>query len=99
MRECCGFTLCSENSRKIYGTDLTTFDGDYDPTAGYSVDQRAIYNGVVYRAKQTITTPSGEWDASKWTQVSDDNGYDRTHINRFAYDKTASLVANWIMSL
>lgn len=99
LRKTCGFTLCSENARKIYATDLTTFDGDYDTEAGYITDQRVKYNGIVYRAKQTIPAPAGEWDSSKWTQVSDDNGFDRTHINRFAYDKTASLVADWIMSL
>jgi hypothetical protein len=99
LRKTCGFNLCTEGLRTIYGTDLTTGIPAYDEDAGYVADQRVVYNNVVYKSRQQITAPAGEFDSSKWSQISDGNGHDRGHCNRFAYDKMSNLVGEWILSL
>ena len=99
LRKTCGFNLCTDGLRAIYGVDLTAYGVQYDTNEGYSADARVIHDDKVYKAKQQISAPAGDFDSTKWEQISDDYGFDRSHCNRFAYDKMANIVGQWIETL
>ena len=52
--------------------DATMWDEipTYDPTQTYSAYEVVVYDGTPYRCNESDVT--GEWDASKWTDVSAD---------------------------
>lgn len=71
--------------------DSTKWDAipDYDSTQTYNEYDYVVYDGVPYRCDEANTT--GEWDSSKWTDVSNEFGeYSETAIyyqgSRVSYD-------------
>lgn len=41
----------------------------YDPTLAYSQYQLIVYEGELYRAKEAIAQPAGDFDSTKWEKV------------------------------
>lgn len=100
LRYCAGFNLASPDMRKLFGTYI----GDvalYDSTKGYVLDEQVKYNGALYKANVDIPSPSGEFDASKWTLQESDNAsdYDNWHCNITGYKMIADKIEAWMRTL
>lgn len=93
-----GISLASPNLATKYGLDTYANYDNYDPNAGYDVDERVIYDNKCYKANEAIAAPAGAFDSSKWTLVSSQR-YDTWHCNGIAYELLAHKTAEWMKTL
>jgi hypothetical protein len=93
-----GVSLASPNHAAEWGVDTYAFYDNYDESAGYSIDDRVIYDNKVYKAEENISAPAGAFDVSKWTLISSQR-YDNWHCNGLAYKMLAHKTAEWLKTL
>jgi hypothetical protein len=93
-----GVSLASPNLAAKWGVDTYAFYDNYDESAGYSIDDRVIYDNKVYKAEENISAPAGAFDVSKWTLISSQR-YDNWHCNGLAYKMLAHKTAEWLKTL
>ena len=93
-----GISLASPKLASKWGIDTYANYNNYDTNAGYSIDDRVIYNSNCYKAEENIAAPAGAFDASKWTLISSQR-YDNWHCNGLAYKMLAHKTAEWLKTL
>ena len=93
----CGITLASQAVREQYGVDAFASYPEYSSSNTYSTDDRVLYQGKAYKAKQDINTPE-DWTPVHWDLITDTR-YDGWHCNSKAYEQLADKTAAWMMNL